>query len=123
MNDSTPDFPIEFHSEIGSDDLDLYATAENHLRQLAKGHSDITGATVILTQPAHGTQTAFACEATVTLWMRPENIAARATGEQLRGTLIDALHAAERQAREQRDRLRQQTRVPAPEVPAVEDTE
>jgi ribosome-associated translation inhibitor RaiA len=121
MNNASSDFPIEFHNEVTGEDLDLYAAAENHLRQLAKGHRDITGATVILTQPAHGQQTAYIYEATVTLWMRPENIAARATGEQLLGTLTDALRAAERQVRQHRDKLREQARVPVPEATILED--
>ena len=104
------DFEIEFYSEAtepGPTEIKLYNEAENTLRKLAKGNTDITGATVHIAKPANGKGTDFIYEATVVLYSRPENIAATESSDNLMGALKGALKAAERQLRQKRERLRE----------------
>lgn len=98
------DFPIEFYNETGVLSDELQAEAEDRIRKLAKGHHDIVGAMVKLTQPSHNRDNAY--EATVTLYMRPEYVAASQEGAVPLSTLKQALDQVERQARAQRERLR-----------------
>ena len=98
------DFPIEFYNETGAQSDELEIEAEDRIRRLAKGHTDIVGAMVKLTQPSQNRDNAY--EATVTLYMRPEYIAASQQGAVPISTLKQALDQVERQARAQRERLR-----------------
>jgi ribosome-associated translation inhibitor RaiA len=101
------DFPIEFYNdtEVGNDHA-LFVEAEESLRALAKGHSDIVGASVNLTQPSQNNATPYIFEATVIAYTRPQHIAATEKAGDLRGALRGALQAVERQVRAQRERLR-----------------
>lgn len=103
------DFPIEMHiePELG-DDLEkrLYIDAEDHLKKLAKHHTDITGAAVDITQPAQSRETPYIYEATVVVYARPKNIAATEKHGDVGTALRGALKAAERQIRDKREQLR-----------------
>ncbi|MAS33956.1 MAG: 30S ribosomal protein S30 [Anaerolineaceae bacterium] len=104
----TSELPIELHNSTDAreDERALYIMVEEQIRDLAKGHSDITGAAVNLTEPSQDTETNYIFEATVVLYTRPNNIAATEKGSDLQQTLQGALDAAQRQVREKRDRLR-----------------
>lgn len=100
------DFPIEFRTDITNTDLDYYIMIEDRLIQLAKGHSDITGAAATLEQPAAGQKTPHIFEATVVVYTRPNNITATEKQDQPELALKGALDAVERQIRQQRNKLR-----------------
>jgi ribosome-associated translation inhibitor RaiA len=87
-------------------DYDLYTEAENRIHKLAEGHTDIIGASVNLTKPSAGTESPYLCQATVVLYVRPENIAAIEKQENPLLALKGALEAVERQVREKREKLR-----------------
>lgn len=102
-------FTMEFYNEVQElgqrTEEQLRAEAEQRLRKLMEGHTDITGAAVALEQPANR-ESAYVFRARVVAYMRPENIAGVATEENPVQALKDALSAVERQVREKRDRLR-----------------
>ncbi|RIK33696.1 MAG: 30S ribosomal protein S30 [Chloroflexi bacterium] len=103
-------FTVEYHIEARNlgevVENNLKAEAEERLRKLMKGHSDITGAAVALTEPAERT-TSFLYRARVVVYARPEQIAAVSEEETPQAALKGALTAVERQVREKRDRLRE----------------
>lgn len=99
------DFPIEFHSEIDSQDFDLYAEAEERLRKLAKGHTDITGASIVVELPAEKRSTPFVYRARVVVYSRPEYISAEEQADDAYTALKVALSAVERQVRQKREKL------------------
>lgn len=103
----TEAFTFEFYSDIEHLNESLSTEAENRLRKLTKGHTDLTGASVAIKRVAHG-ETPHGFEARVVAYTRPENIAAveKETSPDL--ALKHALTAVERQIREKRDRLSHQ---------------
>jgi ribosomal subunit interface protein len=100
------EFRLEMKNETDVEDYDLYVEAENHIRALARGHTDIIGAAVNLTHPSAGNQQPYIYEATVVLYARPENIAATEKQANATEALKGALDAVERQIRKKRDKLR-----------------
>ena len=101
------DLPIELYNDTQvENDLPLFIKVEDQLRALARGHTDITSASVNLTQPSENNTTPHIFEATVIAYMRPKNIVATEKAGDLEGALRGALQAVERQVREQRGRLR-----------------
>jgi ribosome-associated translation inhibitor RaiA len=109
MAEEYTDFPIELHVEndLGDDqEKTLYIEAEERLRKLAKNHTDITGASVDIKQPAQERETPYIYEATVTVYMRPNNIAATEKDSDVEVALRGALKATERQVRDKREQLR-----------------
>lgn len=102
------DFPIEFRNEVEvtDSDIDFYVELEDRLRELARGHRDITGAAASLEKPAEGRETPPLYEASVVVYIRPNNIAAVEKADEPLKALQGALDAVERQVREQRGRLR-----------------
>lgn len=111
------DFTYEFFNEVQNlgDGLHerLQTEAETRLRKLQQGHTDLIGAAISLEQPAKA-ETAFLYRARVVVYIRPENLAATAQEGDPLTALKRALSQVERQVREQRDRLRQRSRQPAP---------
>lgn len=118
------DFTYEFFNEVQNlgDVLNerLQTEAETRLRKLQQGHTDLIGAAVSIEQPAKA-ETAFLYRARVVVYIRPENLAATAQEGDPLAALKRALSGVERQVREQRDRLRQRSRKPAPVMPAAMD--
>jgi ribosome-associated translation inhibitor RaiA len=99
------DFPIEFRNDVVEDsDIDFYIEIEDRLRALAKGHQDITSAAVSL-EPVAERETPF-FEASVVVYVRPNDIAAVEKADDPLKALHGALDAVERQVREQREKLR-----------------
>ena len=111
------DFTYEFFNEVQNlgDVLNerLQSEAETRLRKLQQGHTDLIGAAVSIEQPVKA-ETAFLYRARVVVYIRPENLAATAQESDPLVALKRALSQVERQVREQRDRLRQRSRQPAP---------
>lgn len=99
------DFPIEFYNEA-NDDTSFYAEIEDRLRRLAKGHSDIIGASIQMTQLAEGRATPYAFETTLIVYARPTQIVATERSDSLLGSAKGALDAVERQVREKREKMR-----------------
>jgi ribosome-associated translation inhibitor RaiA len=118
------DFTYEFFNEVQNlgDVLNerLQSEAETRLRKLQQGHTDLIGAAVSIEQPAKA-ETAFLYRARVVVYIRPVNLAATAQEGDPLAALKRALSQVERQVREQRDRLRQRSRQPAPVMPSAID--
>ncbi len=107
----TSEFDFEFYSEVPVPD-DLRNEAETRLQRLAAGHSDMTGASVAVEQPAANKGTAFVYEVRVVAYTRPTNIVATETADLVQTALKKALSAVERQVREEREKLRERWKQP-----------
>ena len=105
------DFEFEFTSEIPDPDDALRAEAYDRLLALSEGHDDLIGASVTL-EELTGVTTPHRYEATVVVFKRPANVAAKEKAETAEGALKGALGAAERQVRELRERLRETWKQP-----------
>lgn len=105
------DFTFEFQTEIPDPNDELRQQAENRLRKLTKGHSDLTGALVSVEEVTEGA-TPHGYDATVVVYKRPSNLAATEKSDSPDGALKGALSAVERQVRESRDKLRNRSRQP-----------
>lgn len=95
------DLPIEFHAEVDQATDQLEREAEERLMELSKGHSDMTGASVLIERQAHG-ETPHLYRARVTVYMRPKNQNAQEKDESMQLALKGALDAIERQVRKNR---------------------
>ena len=104
MTSPLPDFTIEFQSEGQRIGQTLRDEAERRLRNLAKGHQDITGAAVAISLPAK-TESGFIYKARVVAYVRPENLAGTEKADTIEGALKGALDAVERQVRKKREKL------------------
>lgn len=102
-----PNMPIELKTDITDSDADYYVMIENRLRELAEGHTDITGAAATLEQPAEGRETPYIFEASIVVYVRPNDVSATEKASDPEQALKSALDAAERQIREQRNRLKE----------------
>jgi ribosome-associated translation inhibitor RaiA len=110
----TGDFTFEFYDEASlpkAVENRLRAEAEDRLRRLTKGHTDVTGASVSVDELTGGS-TPHSYEVRVVAYMRPEHIAAVEKQETAEGALKGALSAVERQVRELRDKLREHWKLP-----------
>jgi ribosome-associated translation inhibitor RaiA len=108
---TTSDFEFEFYSEVPHLSPALRAEAENQLRELTVGHTDILGASVAM-EELTGSTTPHRYEARVVMYMKPDNVAAVEKGETAQEALKGALNAVERQVREYRDKLREPWKQP-----------
>ena len=108
-----PDFDFEFYVDIAAltpeSINELRAEAESRLRQLAAGHTDMIGATVNMERMASG-ETPHTYRAQVVAYIRPDNLAGQARGDDLLATLREAIAAVERQVRERRTQFRKRSR-------------
>ena len=102
------DIPIEFYNDTSqqTDDAGLYEMVEERIHGLAQGHTDITGASVNIKQPSQKNETPYIFEATVVIYIRPENIAATEKDGDIVAALKGALDAAERQVYQKREKHR-----------------
>lgn len=115
------DFTLELNAEGLSDRLEaeMFAEADSRLRELASGHSDLTGAAINIRQPAKA-ETAFLHEVTVVVYSRPEHIAATKKEADPIIALNDSLSAVEQQVREKREVLRDHWKQPGNDPVATE---
>jgi ribosome-associated translation inhibitor RaiA len=97
------DFTLEFNSAGVNEatETELFDQADERLRALKGDHKDMIGAAVNIREPAHG-ETSHLFEATVVVYIRPENIAATEKADNPTAALKGALTAVERQVREGR---------------------
>jgi hypothetical protein len=98
-------FDFEFYNETNLPDPEFYDLAYSEITDLAKGHSDITGASVSLKELT-SEETPHAYQAIVTLYVRPTNISAKEIRPSALDALQGALDAAIKQVREKREQLR-----------------
>lgn len=106
------DFTIEFNSSLDDTaEADLFAEADRRLRSLAGERDDIRGAAVNIRIPGQS-EKGYLYEATVAVYMRPEQVAATEKHDAPRGALKGALTAVERQVREQRAKLKKRWEQP-----------
>jgi ribosome-associated translation inhibitor RaiA len=116
MEQDELDFVYEFHNMAG--DLGelledrMNQEAETRLRKLAKGHTDLTGASVALEREDKQAITGFPVRARVVVYTRPDYIAGVETATDAMAALKGALSAVERQVREKRDKLRETWKKP-----------
>jgi ribosome-associated translation inhibitor RaiA len=104
INMEHTDFPIEFRNDVEDSDIDFYVEIEKRIRDLALGHKDITGATASLESIAVRETPFF--EASIVVYVRPNNVAAVEKANDPLKALQGALDAVERQIRDQREMLR-----------------
>ena len=102
-----PDFPFDFEflNETDVPDAELYETAYDQVTEAAEGHNDITGASISL-EELSGEETPHVYQARVVLYVRPNNISATEKKPAALDALQNALDAAIKQVREQRDKLK-----------------
>jgi hypothetical protein len=109
------DFTLEFHAEIpdltADQERELFIQAEDRLKALAEGHSDLIGGSVVLEQPARA-ESSYIYRARVIAYCRPDRIVAVEKDNTLQGALRGALHAVERQVRERREKLSERWKQP-----------
>lgn len=105
------DFQFEFTSDIADPDDALRAEANDSLLALTEGHDDLIGASVTV-EELTGETTPHRYEATVIVFKRPDNVAAKEKAGTAEAALKGALRAAERQVRELRERLRETWKQP-----------
>ena len=98
-------FDFEFYNETDLPDPEFYELAYELITEVAAGHSDIVGASVSLKELS-ADETPHAYQAIVTLYVRPNNIAAKEVQPAALDALQDALDAAIAQVREKREKLK-----------------
>lgn len=114
-NEKAFKFDYEFQNKLGDiGDMEekLDAEVDTRLRKLTKGHTDMTGASVIMENVDKEAQTPYLYRARIVLYTRPEYIAADQEADTALGALKAALDAVERQVREKRDKLRETWKQP-----------
>ena len=128
----TDNFDFEFTNmagDLGETEEALRNEAANRLLDLAKGHTDLTGAAVALEREMKDEQTGYLIRARVVVYTRPDYIAGIEKDDNPMGALKGALSKVERQVREKRDMLRESERQPkdikklAEELPPKEPPE
>jgi ribosome-associated translation inhibitor RaiA len=107
------DFTFEFLNQVEhlgrEQEADLRLEAERRFMDLAAGHTDLIGASLVLRQLAHD-ETPHRYEALVTGFVRPSNLAAVEKAGTVKAAVKGALDDLERQIREKREKLRDRSR-------------
>jgi ribosome-associated translation inhibitor RaiA len=98
------DLPIEFNVEVPVLPEKYRQEINQTLWDLASDHQDMTGASITLSQPAHG-ETPYLYRASIVVYMRPDNVYADEKSDTLEGAIKGASDSIERQVRERRDKL------------------
>lgn len=113
MSEQGPvDLDIEFYSEVKTLEDELRPEAEKRLRELAKGHRDMVGASIAIEEPAANRETPYVYRARVVVFIRPENIAGEEQADTPQAALKGALDAVTRQVREKRRKMRTRWKQP-----------
>jgi ribosome-associated translation inhibitor RaiA len=111
---SSRDFDFEFYSEAPDPADKLKHEAERRLRQLAEGHTDMIGASVVLEPVARKqSETPLFYEARIVAYLRPSKLVTTEQAKTVAAALTGALEAMERQVRERRDKLYERWKQPA----------
>lgn len=111
------ELPIEFNVEIPKLEDDYRQMIENTLLVLNKGHRDITGASMTISQPAHG-ETPYLYRVGLVVYMRPTNIYADEKNDTLEGAIKGVTEAITQQIRERREKLGEPWK--RPDIPSEE---
>jgi len=106
----TADFTFAFHTDVPGADL-VRSSGESQLRELADGHTDLTGASDALEQPDQAEST-LCYQARVVAYIRPTNMVGVERHEMATAALRGAVAAVERQVRKQRSRRTHRARRP-----------
>ncbi len=109
-NEAKNNFDFEWQNKLGDiGDLEdkLRREAEVRLQKLSRGHTDLTGASIILEHIDKDAQTPYLYRARVVCYTRPEYIAGVDQADTAMSALKGALDAVERQVREKREKLRE----------------
>lgn len=105
------DFSYEFRDEKALVPPNLKSKVEDRLRQLAEGHTDITGVDVAVEVIGQG-EVPFLFQARIVAAVRPTSVAATEKADRPEAALTGALEALERQIRDQRKKLRETWKEP-----------
>ncbi len=105
-----PDIKTELDFEFYSEDLpnpgledDLWAEAWNGVQALAKGHSDMIGASAAVERVEHR-ETPHVYQGRIVAYIKPENIVVKEKADKPMAALQQALNALERQVRKRREK-------------------
>jgi ribosome-associated translation inhibitor RaiA len=119
-----PEFPIEYNTDVPVFAKELQDEVEERLLSLAGDHTDLTGASIAVSQPAQR-DVPFVYEARILVSMRREDVVGRETSDTLQGALKGALNAVERQVRERRKKFKEtwkRTDIPGTPASFPDDT-
>jgi len=114
-NEKAYNFDFEFQSKLGeAGDLNekLRSEAETRLHKLARGHSDLTGASVIIENIIPQAPTPYLYRARVVAYIKPEYVDGTKEADTAMSAMKGALDAVERQVRETRAKIRDRHRQP-----------
>jgi ribosome-associated translation inhibitor RaiA len=103
--------PIEFNIEVPTFPDEFRLEIEETIQDLSEDHQDITGASITLSQPAHG-ETPYLYRASIVVYMRPENVYADEKSATLEAAINGATDAIVRQVREERKKRREPWKRP-----------
>jgi len=106
----TPRFDIEYYTESANLTEREKKIIESRVHKLARGHRDISGASVAL-ECVSGANKRAEYKARLVVYCKPANVAASRTHASVYSAVTDALDAVERQIRDQRDRMRDRLRT------------
>ncbi len=126
-NEKAYNFDFQFQNNLGDiGDMEdkLITEAETRLRKLAQGHTDVTGASIIVEKIVEA-HTPYLIRARVVAYTRPQYTAGVEEADTPLAALKGALSAVERQVREERKKLRerwkQQAKAPSEQPPDASD--
>lgn len=105
------DFSYEFRDEKALVPPNVKTKVEDRLRQLAEGHTDMTGVDVSVEVIGQG-EVPFLFQARIVASVRPTSVAATEKADRPETALTGALEALERQVRDQREKLRETWKEP-----------
>jgi ribosome-associated translation inhibitor RaiA len=106
---ASPEFPIEYHTDVPLLSVELQDEIETRLLTLAGDRTDLKGAAIAVTEPAQSNERSapHIYQARILVEMRPDNVVAVQKADSLEGALKGALNAVERQVREKRKKLKE----------------
>lgn len=100
------DFYVDFNIEMPNVGSEFKQEAEQNLRELASGHSDLVGASVSLERIVQA-ETSYLHQVRIVVYKRPEDIAVVQKDADPMTALRNALDALEQKVRESREKLAQ----------------
>jgi ribosome-associated translation inhibitor RaiA len=114
-NEKADPFDFTFQSKLGEvGDLEekLRSEAETRLLRLARGHTDFTGASVIVENIDRQAPNPYWYRARIVAYVKPEYIDGTKEADTAISAMKGALDAVERQVRETREKIRDRHRQP-----------
>jgi ribosome-associated translation inhibitor RaiA len=117
-NEKSYNFEFEFQSKLGDiSNLEdkLRDEAETRLLKLARGHTDLTGASIIIENTDMQAPTPYRYRARIVAYTKPEYVDSTKEADSAIAAMKGALDAVERQVRETRAKIRDRHRQPKEE--------